>query len=306
MTKGFIKFLLIVLSFVAIERFCHKQTHGFRIHKIQSDLSFNKQWEIPPLDTETKNHIQTILSQPYYFLGSGGQCYAFVSKDRKYVLKVFKQHHMRKKHWLDRIIPFKAFREKYLKRRLEKFDRLFTSCKIAYDHFKENTALLYIHLNKTKDLDMRLKFYDAIGVVHELDLDALEFTLQKKASMAFPTLTALLENHQIEEAKLRLQSLLDLIFKRSQLGIADHDPRRRNFGFIDKKAVEIDLGSFTIEEPLKRENEGKRAFFFETMKLRRWVQKNHPELSEFLEENIQIRLNDTYQQEVKKDGRRAS
>jgi len=95
----------------------------------------------------------------------------------------------------------------------------------------------------------------------------------------------------MEIAKTCLESLLDLIFARCQTGVLDRDPiMKRNFGFIGEKAIEIDLGSFSLDAFLKSPRASKRTLFFETMKLRRWIKKNHPELYSFLEEKIQEKL----------------
>src|SRR4029079_17540498 len=66
---------------------------GFTVEKISSKLSFNEAWEIHPLSLEARDHLlHTVLSQTFYYLGSGSQSYAFASQDGKYVLKFFKMH----------------------------------------------------------------------------------------------------------------------------------------------------------------------------------------------------------------------
>jgi len=285
----FLKSILFLAAFIAVERFCHKQTHGFRLQKIQSDLPHDPAWETTPLSVEEMQNIKKLLSQPYYFLGSGGQCYAFVSQDHQTVLKMFKHHHMRPQSWLDTLpVPkiFESFRQKHQKIRMERLNTIFSSCKIAYDRFREGTGLIYMHLNKTNDLKQKLKLFDAIGSVHEIDLDQTEFALQKKATMTYPTIASLMEAQEIEAAKARLISFLDLILERCKVGVVDHDPRKRNFGFVGEKAIEIDLGSFSVNEYLKSPKAGKRILFFETMKLRRWINKNYPQLSEFFTHHL--------------------
>lgn len=282
----FIQIALLMILFVAVERFCHQKTHGFRIHKIQSNLPYNPDWETAfPGDPSLKK-VQSILSQPFTFLDSGGQCYSFVSKDGEYVLKFFKLHHMRPQSWEDALLP-PYFREKYQKQRMKRLCTLFSSCKLAYDRFPEGTGLLYLHLNKTDFLCTKLKLFDPIGVVHTLDLDQMEFALQKKAVMAYPALKALAESKEIDAAKKRLASLLDLILARCHAGIADHDARQRNFGFVGDQAIEIDLGSFSVNESLKTETSSQKALLKESAKLRQFVKKYTPELTDFFEEHLQ-------------------
>lgn len=289
MKQWIFQVILFLVSFVAVERFCHKQTHGFRLQKIQNTAPSNSQWDsaLPP--SYGVHQLQEIFSQPFYFLNSGGQCYAFVSKDEKYVVKFFKLHHMRPENWEDHLLPL-SLRRKYQKMRSKRLQTFFSSCKLAHDRFKEGTGLIYLHLNKTDFLKTKLKLFDPIGVVHSVSLDEVPFALQEKAIMAYPTLTALCEAKEYEAAQKRIEALLDLIVTRCEAGLADHDSRKRNFGFIGDHAIEIDLGSFSIDESLKTEMARKKAFLKETSKLRMFVKKYIPQLSDFLDENIKKRL----------------
>ena len=276
-----IRLILFAILFICAERFCHKQTHGFRLHKIHSNLPHNPQWETP-LPT---NEACEILAQPFHFLNSGGECYVFVSQDGDYVLKLFKHHHMRPRSWIDPVLP-----QSLIEKRRVRLSKLFTSCKIAHERFLEGTGLVYLHLTKTDHLQTKLRLFDPIGVVHILNLDEIEFALQKRATLAYSTLTALIEAREFEAAKRRLESLVDLIATRSRAGIADHDARKRNFGFIGSDAIELDLGSFSLNESLKDPQEAQKTLLYETMKLRRWIKKYHPELSECLDAKIKEHL----------------
>src|SRR5437868_3279127 len=80
------KILLSLLLLYGVERFCHKQTDGFSIYNISSNLSFREEWEIPQETTEAK----IILAQPFYYLGKGAQSYVFESEDGNFVLKFFR------------------------------------------------------------------------------------------------------------------------------------------------------------------------------------------------------------------------
>ncbi len=291
MRRWIIQGLLFVIGFTAVERFCHKQTHGFRLQKIQADLPYNSDWEtLLPGDHEIRI-IQSILSQPYYFLASGGESYAFVSDDGKYVLKFFKLHHMRPKNLSDAFLPT-YFREKVQKQRIKKLSTLFSSCLLAYERFREKTGLVYLHLNNTDNLHLDCKLFDAIGAKHSLNFDQIPFALQERASMAYPTLSALTEARELEAAKKRLGSLVDLIVARCAVGLSDHDARKRNFGFVGEKAVEIDIGSFTIDEMLKTPLETKKVLMHETLKLRRYIKKRHPELIDFLDKKLNSYLSE--------------
>lgn len=282
----FIKLLLFITLFITVERLCHKQTHGFRLNKIHSDLAYSPDRASMPASEDEIAEVRAILSQPFYFLNSGGESYAFTSKDGKYVLKFFKHHHMRIRTWMDPILP-----KSILNKREMRFNRFFTSCKLAYEHFRKETGLVFIHLNKTDDLNIHLRIFDPIGIAHLVNLDQLEFAIQKKVSMADPTLCALAEMQELDATVARLNALVDLIVHRCQVGLADHDAQLRNFGFIGEEAVEIDLGAFSFDESLKHPQAAKRALLSDTKMLRKWVKNNHPELTLFLDKKIKEELN---------------
>lgn len=286
----FYYFVLIIIGFLFVERFCHYQTEGFQRAKIHSSLTPDPKWQTPALTFAKLQNIQKILAQPFYFLGSGGQCYAFVSEDDQYVIKFFKHHHMRKQKFYDHF-PLPTFldvkRKEMALQRTRELEKVFSSFKIAHDRFKKQTGLIYLHLNKSDLFHQKMIIVDKIGIRHFLDIDQMEFALQRKATLALPKIHALIQQQQIDEAKKCLNSCLHLIVERCKAGIADHDPvMKRNFGFIDDQAIEIDLGSFGEDDFLKVARNFKRELFFETIKLRKWIKKHSPQLASFLENQI--------------------
>jgi hypothetical protein len=281
------KILLFIICFVLLERFCHQQTEGFRPSKIFSEFSFDPRWEVAAPPSE---QITALLKQPFTFLGSGGQCYAFVSQDGTAVLKFFKAHHIRCVPWLEKLpLPrfLEDFRGAWVQQRSKRHEQIFGSCKLAYEDFKKETGLLYLHLNKTHNLNQKLTLIDKIGIAHTIELDAVEFALQKRAELAFPTLNRLMQNGERESAQRCLNSLLDLMIARSKRGIADKDPIiKKNFGYIGTEAIEIDIGSFSKNDFLKKPYAYKRELFYETLKLKSWIKQHHPSFLEHLNRQI--------------------
>ncbi|MGE5196844.1 MAG: hypothetical protein ACM3JI_05900 [Anaerolineae bacterium] len=288
-TSFWVKVPIFLSLIFFVERFCHHETAGFRLSKIQSDLAFDPRWEVH-LNEEEKQQVQTILDQPFYFLGSGGQCYAFLSQDGSFVLKFFKHQHMRQHSLLNRIALvgfFERLRQQIVNARKKRLEYIFGSCKMAYECLKEETGLIAIHLNKTSYLKKQLTLLDKLGIAHQVRIDEVEFVLQRKADLVYTTLSRLMESNNISSAKNCLDSLLELIVKRCKNGVADRDPIiKRNFGFIGEQAIEIDLGSF-IEDPfLKKPYAYKKDLFYQTIKLRHWLKRHYPPLSSHLEEQL--------------------
>jgi hypothetical protein len=285
-----LKLVLFIVIFFVVERSCHSVTKGFALTKIHSDLSFNPDWEIPPLAPDEHQKVIALLDQPFTFLGNGAQCYAFQSQDGKTVIKFFKHHHMRVNSWLNRLElspKLHLYRLKLTGGGKERLHLILGSCKISYDHLKEETGLIYIHLNKTNHLQKKLTIIDPIGIAHQVDLDQMEFVVQKKATMIYPTLKEWRAEGNFEAIKEYLDSVLALFAKRLSLNIADKDPVfKRNFGCLGSKAIEIDQSSFYYSTSLKKPYAKKRAFYFETFKLRRWVKKRIPEVSDYFEQRL--------------------
>lgn len=270
------KLLLFVALFILTERFCHKQTEGFRLNKIASHLEPRVEWRAEAPSPFVKEQ----LKQSYRFLGSGGQCYAFLSEDGKSVLKFFKHHHMRP-------LPFRI-QEVARSARLESF---FSSLKIAHDHLHEETGLLFLQLNPGNHFEKPLTLIDPIGNAHTVDLNQVTFALQKRAELFVPTLKKQLLEGNIEEFKQSVCSLLDLIVERTSKQVADCDPiLKRNMGLLNGKALQIDLGSFTLDPGLKDPLSKKRTLFFETRKMRQLIKKRAPELLPFFDLQLERRF----------------
>ena len=286
--KKLLSLCLFLLFFMAIERFCHKQTGGFQLHKILSEQEVGSP---SPLSEEEKKELRAIFSQPFHFLGHGGQCYVFESEDGQTVLKFFKQHHIRFWKFLHRLtLPsfLRPYQERLLSKMYHQSSSLIESCKISDSVFKEQTGLLYLHVHRTQDFPTPLTLVDKLGIAHPLDLDTVDFALQKKAELVRPKLRKLIKEKDLAAAKQCLLSLLTLIAQRSQKGIVDRDPNiRRNMGFVGNQAIEIDLGSYSRVQLFGLSSQNlKEELLLRTKKLKQWLDRKSPELSEYLVEAI--------------------
>lgn len=219
---------------------------GFTIKKITSFYESSDQWNVDHILSDTA--LSKILDQPYTYLGSGNHTYAFESFDGKFVIKFFKQKHMRIQ------TPFLS--KTTIKKRIREREESFNSYLIAYKHLQEETGLLYLHLNKTGHLGIVLKLIDQHRDSVEINLDEMEFLIQKRGTLAFDHLEKLIEQGAYEDALSGICSLFKLIAKRNQMGIYDKDLQfYKNFGFIHGEAIEIDIGELKtgVEVPSTQE-----------------------------------------------------
>lgn len=291
--KKFLNLLAVILTFFAVQQFCRSQTEGFSLSKINSDYPASAKWEIS-CSQEKLMQVQQILNQPYYYLGSGVQCYAFESEDKQYVLKLFKHYHMWPDNALLRHMPvpslLKNWCQKVIQQREERLEHLFESAKIAYEDLGQQTGVLFVHLNPSRHQFPLLSIHDKLHIQHLIALDQIPFVLQKKAGLLFPKIKQYLDEHNQQKALAIINQLLDIIDLRSQKGIRNSDPiLRRNVGLINDRPIEIDIGSFAYDPYIHLEKQRHRELFFETLELKDWLKQIAPQLVSHVEEQIQLR-----------------
>lgn len=274
------KLLLAIIVFIGIEKAVRTQTHGFRIEKTQADFLSSSQWNLEMDEQEER------LNQPFYFLGSGVQCYAFIGADQKTVLKVFKHYHFGLPTPLLEKIPLPKFlaswRALVLEKRAKRLHKIFSSAHIASTTLSEQTGVFYLNINPQEGKYPEVTIYDNIGISHSLDLNTTPFLLQRKADLIFPYL----ETHR-EEAKKVIDSLFACIANRSHKGVSNRDPVvRKNFGILEGEVIEIDIGSFASVQGEKSPLLSKREIFYQTRDLKNWVEINAPELREYFNRKL--------------------
>lgn len=291
--SAILKTLLFFIGLLGLYRFCDDRTDGFTIAMIDKNILFDTQWETAPLSLPEEENISHILDQPYHFLGRGGQSYVFISKDRKTVVKFFKKHHAIPDDWierLDRHLPsfLLCHRPFFFQKRGERFGSIFSSCRLAYENLKSQTGLLYLHLNPTPNKYKPLQIIDKCGIVHTIDLNSTSFVVQKKAHLIFSKIKQQLQQNDIEGAKRSIFLMIHYILDRSKAGIRDTDNAlKRNYGYIEDIPISVDVGSFILDETLKTPKAYKKEVVRKTRKLRKWIQKHHPQLLPFYQDLLQ-------------------
>ncbi len=238
------KIILLTLSiplFFGLERFAHAKTDGFAIVNIASPLLPNSKW-----DVDNPPGWEKILQQEYSYLACGAQNYVFASADGKYVIKFFKHQHMRIPPLLKKLGAYsQAKKEK--KRTVQ--EETFASMKIAFDFLRDETALVALHLNKSKNLPKPLCLIDKIGIKHHINPNDFEFVVQKRGELAFEKMEKWRLAGKKEKVEGALAEMIAYSKKRIACGIFDKDPDfATNFGIIDGKIVQIDIGRFSMQK----------------------------------------------------------
>ncbi len=289
--RACLKLAIFALCCVATQRFCRKQTDTFALYKILSELPHHAEWEIPESSKEELASIKHILNQPFHYLGRGAQCYVFVSDDHQYVIKFFRLYHLLPPFWTK--LPLPPFLHPYrLAKMVQKqgeLQRDFLSYKIAFEQMREETGLLYVHLNKTNMLNQHIQIFDRLNICHELDLDQMEFLVQKRADLLYPALANIVEREGLDAARESLSHLLDLLVLRCKKGIFDKDPDlNTNFGLIGHTPIQIDVGRYRILEDSTPGTIDRDEIIRITDNLNQWLRANYPTLSDHLETQIRL------------------
>ncbi len=110
-----------------------------------------------------------------------------------------------------------------MEKKLDKIDNIYLSWKTAYELAPDESGVIYIHLNKTKDFDAPLILFDKMGLQHAIDLNEVEFLIQKKAIPLPIYLNELVAKQDYSRAKIFLQNMLERILDGFNRGIADND-----------------------------------------------------------------------------------
>ncbi|MCB1073985.1 hypothetical protein [Simkania negevensis] len=271
------------------ERSFYYLKDGFSPKSITSKLPSHPHWNTA-ISEEDKTLALEILSQDFHYLGSGSQSFVFTTSDERFVIKFFKH-----KRWqLNPIYEYlplpaklEAKKKRWKEKKLGTVNNTFLSCKASYELFKRDTGVIFVHLNHTDDLGITLQVNDRLGLAHKLNLDSLQFVLQKRAIPTDVYLLSLREKGKTTQAKKALREMLAFTKRRAELGYSDKDPHLiRNFGFLDDQAIEIDVGGF-------HKDPKKDFHYYQTFELSRiqnkllpWLEENYPEIAPYAKEEI--------------------
>ena len=294
----FIRFCLIVLLLWGVGRLYFNVTGGFRVGKITSDLAYDAQCQTRPLSDQEQELLYTIFSQPFSYLGKGCQSYVFLSQDGEYVIKFLKYQHFRPPAWLDVLSVIPAV-DRYREHKIEKKKRflaaIFKSWKIAYEDLQDNTGVVYIHINKTNNLNKQLFIQDKIGITHTLDLDNMEFMVQKRVRMLGPTIETLMQQGKSLEAKALISRLTDMMLEEHIRGYTDKDHAlMQNTGVHAGKPLHIDVGQIVRDDNICKPEVYHQEIYNKTYRFRIWLEKHYPELLAHLNHELHGIMGDKF------------
>jgi hypothetical protein len=197
---------------------------------------------------EVKKEAAKALNQRFTYLSYGGQMTVYESADHKYVIKFFNPRSVIKENWFHQFSKLRRFNSlKWItntyfrqKQRLQKY---FLRYEQAFKDLKEETGLVYAHLDPSTTLSQTIEVVDKEGNLHQIPLDAYPFVLQKKVELTMAHLGRLKKEGKLEEAKESVRQIYALFLSRAQKGYTDRlQTLDKNYGFFEGKAVQLDVG----------------------------------------------------------------
>lgn len=266
-------------------------TDDFRISNMTYEIPHNKDWDIPAISSHENELLTKVLNQKFYYLGKGAQSYVFTSEDGLTVIKFFKFKHLKPSLFLNSLshIPlFSKYAKKEIARKSKKLNSAFKGYRLAYEIHKQESGLIYLHLNKTSDIQKNLTIIDKIGMSHEIDLDQNVFLLQRKGETLETVLRELLNQNSLSLAKSRIRQIVDLYLSEYKKGAYDHDHHvMNNTGFVDQEPIHLDVGHFSREESMKNQDVYQKDLAIIARKIDLWLKKNFPQHQEEIVKDLE-------------------
>ena len=270
-------FLLLILCFGTPLLMKHF-TKGFHLARIDLQLESNPKWDVAYSDLE-KDSALKILSQPFTYLNRGAQCFVFESQDHSYVIKIFQENRQ--------VTPYTRWKLK--KKQKKMID--FSPCLRAHHELRNQTALIYLHLNPTEGELPTIPIRDPLGRRYLLNLDRYSFVVQKKVKPLFEALKEASVNGDLPSLLHSYFSLLDFRVKK---GIWNVDQSiESNFGFLGNEAIEIDFGHLIQASVFLREGYQDLEKGLFVAKLREFIEIKIPSESKLFESELARYLHET-------------
>ncbi len=280
-------FFFFFSLFIGVDRFIHRKPVHFSSSKIAVSHKVFDEWDSPMPTPEEKNILDKILNQNFSYFTKSDDTYLFLSDDHQFIIKFLKQHPYRPKSWLAYIpLSFNPYYREYCEK-LKIRKKIFNACKTAFLELKEETGIVYVHINPTHFLNKKITVCDRNGKNHTIDLDRTSFYIQRRAQLIYPRISDLMRAGDSERCKNILASVIRLIAKLGKKGVCNKDlSLYKNFGVINDKAVQLTITKFQIDQTAACQQSNQNQIMPVIETFRRWVQKNYPELLAYFDEKL--------------------
>jgi hypothetical protein len=254
----------------------------FNLQLIESQLPARPEWEAK-LSPDHDRFFYVVSQQALSWVGRGANAFVFATGDGKYVVKFLPAGKMPAAE--SRGLFQKLFGGKPKSRKaLQKLDEACVSSRICFDELRDETGLVYVHLNRTKAQIHGLKLADSFGQSQRVCGDDTCFVAQKKAQLLIPTLTHLMDRGDIEGAQSRIDQVFALLTALARKGYVDGDENliaNNNIGFLEDRAIYLDTFHFFRVKHLDILERMRYECQQRLLPLEKWIAATYPELSAY-------------------------
>ncbi|MGD2168816.1 MAG: hypothetical protein PVI40_01075 [Chlamydiota bacterium] len=272
------KKIITISLFLIVGYVGYLRLDGFQVQKIiNSELSSPK-WDIQgDVSAGKKKEISKLLKQDFIYLNKGHQCFVFESADGKYVLKLINHDRFKLPEFL-RFFSFLPFMRKIESNRKKRLRPTYESFYLAYKYLKKETGLIYMQLGENDLSSDYISLIDRTKIKHKVPIANLQFMIQRKVEMIYPTLDKIYHEEGKEAFKNAIDSFARVLITRCLKNIADDDlDVAINYGFIENKAVLIDPGRLFYQKNLSQTENIQKELLKSSKNFRAWLQDNYPE-----------------------------
>jgi hypothetical protein len=254
----------------------------FNLKYIESTMDARGDWEVH-LSADHDRFFYVVAQQTLLWLGKGENSYIFSTNDEKYVVKFIHVGGLQSS-------PRHGFFNKIFSRpvkhhkKLNRFEDQFISSRVCFDDLQEETGVIYAHLNRTKAKIHGLKLVDSYGQAQRVCGDDTCFVVQEKARLLIPLLTELMDKRNLDDAKLRIDQMFDLLLSLARKGFIDGDDgliSNNNIGFTDTKAIYLDTWHFFRAKNLDVLERMRYETLLRLVPLEHWLNASYPELGAY-------------------------
>ncbi len=248
---------------------------------IESHFLPKKEWDVK-ITSDHNRFFYVVSQQTLRWLGRGMQAVVFETQDEKYVVKFFQLGRLKEddSHGVIKSIVSGDSKEKR-QERLTHREEIFSSSKMCFEELQDETGIVYVHLNRTKDKIHGVKLVDKNGQSHRIRGDNASFVVQRKAQLLVPTIIAHMESGCLDLAKARIDQILDLLLSMAKKGFVDGDDaliRNNNLGLTENRAIYIDTGHLFRAHNLDVAERMRYEFQIRLDPLEKWLNVMYPEL----------------------------
>jgi hypothetical protein len=191
--------------------------------------------------------------------------------------------------WMNALSFFekgKSYRQRRLDFRQHKFFHSLQSYEIADQLMREETGLVFSHLQPTSCFAKSLLVKDRLGRKFSIDLDQCGFLLQRKVVPLRSKFLTCKKHKDLLGAKELTLSFLKTVQEMAKKKIVNCDYNCvKNSGVLENRVVFLDLGSFFSAKDKGNPSLAEQMYVF-TKHFRKWAIKEYPELLPFFEEEL--------------------